>query len=582
MLSLETQVYKTQEDLWPRAPHIMSYPSLGIDIETTGLDPYRANIVSVQIANGVDNKVDILDVRQDNFQEFFNVLATYKGLMYFQNGKFDLKFFAANYGFLYPEDLYDTLIAERLIDGGRHLKGFGLEKLAKKYLDLELSKDIRKEFTLPLFSGLDLTDAQIRYGALDAWVLPRIAEAQKRFLDEAVPQRILDLEFGIVPVVAKAELKGFILDREAWTKIYEEEEIRCQELAIKLRELAGHNFNPNSTQQVKRIMGDLGIELPVLKGKETTSGELIALIGHPFTDTLVEYRQAAKRVSTYGEEFLQNINPVSGRVHPTFDQLGTDTGRFSSKEPNFQNIPKRKGGEKFRKCFIAPEGKMIISADFTGQEIMVMAEASRDPALIQIYLDGRDRHTFTASVLYGVDYDEVTGDQRRTAKDFNFGVSYGGTAFTIARKVRLPEREVEGHLKQYWSVYSELKKWTRRTGLQAWSRGYSETFWGRRRYYDTDNLRKDAVMRQGTNHRIQGTAADMTKLAILEIDQFLRGHNSSAFMNNFVHDEVELETPELWAEDVAEEVEGIMEAAGGEFVTVLPQKAGVSIGNCWL
>lgn len=583
MPDLAVNLCESTTDFWPRVPRLMSYPSLAIDIETTGLDPYTSDIICIQIANGVNNEVDIIDVRRDNFQGFFNILNTYKGLIYFQNGKFDLEFLLSNYGFLYPERIYDTMIAEKLLDGGRRKKGFSLEALSKKYLDIEMNKGVRDEFTLPLFSGLGLTDAQIRYGALDAWVLPRIAEKQRPILNQEVPDRVLDLEFSIIPVVAKAELKGFKLDVEGWTRIYEEEKRNCQILAAKLREMSDRpTFNPNAPEQVKAIMQEMDIPIPVLRGKETTDGKLLALLENEFTDTLLEYRKSSKRVSTYGEDFLKNINPVTGRIHPTFDQLGTDTGRFSSEGPNLQNIPKRRGGTKFRKCFVAPNGKDIISADFTGQEIMVMAEASQDSALIQIYLDGRDRHTATASMLFGVPDDEITFDQRVLAKTFNFGVSYGSTEYNMARQLKMPAEQVKKHLDDYWSIYGTLQKWTRRTGLLAWHQGYSETFWGRKRYYDTDFLRKDEVMRRGTNHRIQGTSADMTKLAIRKVDRLFRSHASGAFMHNFVHDEVEAESPEVWSGELAEEIKLLMEEAGKEFVTVLEQRADVKVGKYWM
>ncbi len=578
--NLEIILHESFESIAPHAPQIFSYPALAIDIETTGLDPFTDSIVSVQIANDQDNTVHILDIRRDNFQPFFNWLNVYKGRVYFQEGKFDLKMLKTQFGVLYL-DVYDTYLAEKILTLGIKEWGFGLDDLARGYLDIEIDKGIRKEFTLPLFSNLSLTRAQLEYGALDAWVLPRIAKQQEIKMREANLERIFDLEFKIVPVVAKMELHGFKLDVERWTKIYEEEAEKAERLKQEMFVIAGKGFNPNSPQQVKEVLKALGIQIPVIYGKETTKEEHIKRINHPFIRALLEYRGAAKNVSTYGKDFLENIHPVTGRIHAEFNQLGADTGRFSSDSPNMQNIPKRAdGGTRFRRCFIAADGHKIISADFSQQEIRLMTEASRDPELLAIYQNGLDRHTATAARIFGVDYDKVTKAQRRTAKDVNFGTAYGASAWKLANVLGKPVKEVESWLNDYWNVYNVLQKWTRREGLLAWTRGYSETLWGRRRYYDTSRLRKDQVMRQGANHIIQGSAGDMIKLSMYYVDRGL--NNFPAEINNQVHDELELESQEYYAEDVAMITKAEMQKAGSEFITVIDQPADVDIGDYWM
>jgi DNA polymerase-1 len=561
------------------APKILSHPSLAIDTETTGLDPYTCDLVSVQIANAEDNTVHILDVRKDNFQQFFNWLKTYKGTVYFQNAKFDLKFLKTVYNLLYL-DIYDTWIAEKLLYAGIKENGHGLGILSKNYLDIDMDKSVRNEFTLPLFSNLDLTETQLQYGALDAWVLPRIAEHQQHRIQELGLERILDLEHRVVPVVAKMELKGFLLDTEKWTQIYEEEVIKADKLKKQMFEVAGRIFNPNSPQQLKEIFKELDIPVPVVYGKETTKAEFIFRIDHEFVKALLEYRTSAKRASTYGKDFLDNVHPITGRIHAEFNQLGTDTGRFSSDSPNMQNIPKRgEGDERFRQCFIAPDGHKIVSCDYSQQEIRVMAEVSRDPELIRIYTEGLDRHTATAANLFEVKYDSVEWWMRRIAKDFNFGASYGSSAWNLANKLELQIETVEEHLKNYWEIYKVLQKWTRRAGLLAWTRGYSETLWGRRRWYDTENMRKDEVMRQGANHVIQGSSGDMLKLGMVYTDEAVR--DGTTIMNT-VHDEQELEALDVGAEAVAFSAKEAMENAGKEFVTIIPQPADIQIGDYWM
>lgn len=579
---LDINLHVDAGSLLLETPRILSYPSIAVDVETTGLDPYTNDLVSIQIANSENNIVDIIDARKDNFQQFFNSFRTYSGLVYFQNAKFDLKFLKLNYGLLYL-DIYDTWVAEKLIYMGLKEDGHGLKTLSKDYLGIEMDKGMRNEFTLPLFSNLDLTESQLQYGALDTWVLPRITEHQMPKIKEHGLERILDLEHRVVPVVAKMELKGFLLDTEKWTRIYEEEIAKAEKLKKQMFDVAGEIFNPNSPQQLKEIFKKLDIPIPVVYGKETTAAGYIFSIDHEFIKLLLEYRTSAKRVSTYGKDFLQNVSPVTGRVHTNFNQLGTRSGRFSSDDPPMQTIPKRgTDAKKFRECFIAPEGHKIISCDYSQQEIRVMAEISRDPELLRIYKEGLDRHTATAENLFNVPYDKVEWWMRRIAKDFNFGASYGSSPENLARALELPLEDVKVHLKNYWDIYKVLQKWTRRAGLLAWTRGYSETLWGRKRWYDTNNMRKDEVMRQGANHVIQGTSGDMLKLGLVYTDDRIRAGNTNVTIINTVHDEQELEALEVEAEPFSHIVKGAMEAAGKEFVTVIDQPADVKIGDYWM
>ena len=566
----------------PKSPQILSYPALAIDVETNGLDPYLNNLVSVQIANSENNDVHILDVRKDNFQQFFNWLAVYKGKVYFQNAKFDLKFLKTVFNVLYF-DLYDTMIAERLLTCGLQEHGSGLDVLAKKYLNIDMDKGIRNEFTLPLFANLDFSDAQQHYAALDAWVLPRIAEIQQKQAKQDGLERIFDLEFKVIPVVTKAELRGFKLDTKLWNEIYQDEVQKANNLKTKMFAVAGKIFNPNSPDQIKDVMHSLGLTVPVVGGKETTKEEFIYKIDHDFIRLLIDYRSAFRRASTYGEEFLNNIHPLTGAIHADFDQTGTDTGRMSSKNPNAQNIPKRgEGDERFRRAFIARDGWKIISCDYNQQEVRVQAELSRDPLLIDIYEKDLDRHTVTASNKLGIPYDQVTLDQRRFYKNMTFALSYGSAAWNIANKFNMSIEEAEEQIKDYWSLYKVLQQWSRREGLLAFAKGYSETMWGRRRYYDTKAMRKDEVMRQGANHAVQGTSADMLKLAIYQCDkQFVDRHYNSTLIN-FVHDELEAETLSNEAEEIAWVCKEEMEKAGQEFVKIIPIPAEVKIGGHWL
>jgi DNA polymerase I-like protein with 3'-5' exonuclease and polymerase domains len=311
----------------------MASPALGLDIETTGFDPYTKNMICVQLANGHNNTVDVVDVRRDDCSHFFTeILPQYKGTLYVQNAIFDLKWLRHNYGVLYFDDLYDTRLAYQVINAGRE-KRSNLELQAKKYLGINLDKGIRDEFLLPMFQVMDLSIDQLKYGAMDAWVLARIAEHQAKEIKELGLEKIIWLENNVLPSFVKAELAGIQLDTEAWHQIYEAEKVTAAEKRNIMLEYTDPLFNPNSSPQLKEAMNRMGIEIPIVYGKETTRAEFLRKIDHPFIKALLEYREAEKRVTTYGEEFLNNINPVTGFLHTTFKQIGTVTGRVASENP---------------------------------------------------------------------------------------------------------------------------------------------------------------------------------------------------------------------------------------------------------
>ena len=470
------------------------------------------------------------------------------------------------------------MLAEQIILASRELSGWGLDAIAKGYLDIELDKSIRNEFTLPMFAMMELSETQTKYAAMDAWVLPRIGELQEKKLKETNQWKVAELEFSVVPAVAKAELRGFLLDTVKWTEIYEKEKMTSRLRANALREISGiRTLNPNSEKQTIAAMNRLGISVPEFNGRQSTNETFICKIKHPFIGALREYRKASKRVTTYGKDFLQNVNPITGRIHTQFHQIGAETGRFSSEKPNLQNIPKARA---FRECFIAAPGMKIVSADFSSQEIAVMTQASGDPELIRIFKEGLDRHSSAAADIYKVPYDEVTEEQRTAAKALNFGLAYGSSAWNIANTLNIPQTHAEKLLNDYWKVFSVLQKWQRRSGLLAWNKGYSETFWGRRRYYE--NLEKKRVMRMGANMEIQGSSATMSKRATVLVDTYLRDNFDSIPIINFVHDEIEIEVPEEHTREVSSRVKELMETAGAEFVQIVKQEAHVNIGDHWL
>jgi len=549
---------------------------LGVDIETTGLDPHTCEIISVQVAH--DDTCFILDFRKGSFPEFGNFLAEYTGTLIFHNAKFDLKFLYRHYG-VFPLKIGDTFLAERLLSSGRYMptRSAGLKAVTERRLGIAMDKGIVETFLQPLAMTLDFTQEQLDYAAQDALVLPKIYYEQLQELEETDQMDVYNLELDFVPVLVLTELTGIGLDIPAWTRLYHEAERKAKEYREALVTMSGNpDFNPNSPKQLIKVMYGLNIPVPVFKGRETTGEQHIAKLRHPFIKTLLVYRQQAKLVSTYGKDFLKNVNPITNRVHANFHQLGTETGRLSSAAPNMQNIPR---DAEIRACFKAQTGYKIISADFSMQEIVVQAELSDDPELIKILNNGIDRHRATAAILFEVSYDDVTKEQRAKGKTFNFGIGYGSSAWNMANKLELPERLIEKALLTYWKTFEVLRKFNLRTGLIAFRDGYSSTALGRKRWYI--NMDKQRTMRLAANHVIQGTAADMTKFAAVLISNFIRENNIDAQIINFVHDEVEVEVLEEDAEALASMIETLMGRAGAKFVSKVTQGAEVKIGDTW-
>jgi len=576
MPDLKITLHKFPEVDREKISRIMGYPCLGIDIETTGLDPYKDSVVMIQIANDQNDEVDVFDLRHGGAQFLFDMLNEYPGVIYFHNAAFDLRFLYSRHRSLLYCNLFDTYLAELVIAGGRNF-GFGLDDVVERRLGIKMDKSIRDEFILPMFNIMSVSDVQARYAALDAWVLPRIGKMQSADLKASGQEKIASLEFNVVKSVVKAMLRGFLLDVDAWNQIYVEAQTTAETKRKELEFIVNIPFfNPNSEASVIKAMNKLGLEVPEVKGKKTTREEFISKIKHPFVTTLLEYRAASKAASTYGKEFLNNIHPLTGRIHTDYRQIGADTGRFSSSKPNLQNIPK---DSKFRRCFIAPHGYSLISADFSSQEIMVMAEVSRDKNLLKVFELGLDRHTAAAADIFKVPYDQVTPEQRRQAKVLNFALAYGSSAQNIANKLNLAPAHAEKLVNDYWATYKDLYNWQRRAGLQAWIQKYSTTLLGRRRYYD-DQYEKHQVLRMGANHVIQGTSADMTKQAIINVEKAFRD-SPNVCMINFIHDEIVTEVPDDVAEECAATIRRCMEDAGAEFVKVTKQKSDVKIAKYW-
>jgi DNA polymerase-1 len=400
-----------------------------------------------------------------------------------------------------------------------------------------------------------------------------------------------EVEMPLVPVLIDMERAGVRLDLAVLRDMAGHLDERLRQLEREIQDVVGYDFNVNSTQQLSDALFQK-LALPADGLKKTQSGHystaaevLEGLRGlHPVVDLILEQRQLTKLKSTYVDALPQLVNPRSGRVHTSFNQTGAITGRISSSNPNLQNIPIRTElGREVRRAFVAEEGCKLVAADYSQVELRIMAHIAPDLGLLGAFERGEDIHAATAAAVLGVPLDQVTKDQRRIAKSVNFGLSYGQSAFGLAQQTGMNREEAAQFIKTYFETYPGVREYIERTKSQAAQQGYVETLLGRRRYFpDMAKMRgpeRARAEREAINMPIQGTAADILKIAMIRLHRALRRQGLHARMLLQVHDELVLEAPDEEVEAVVPLVRDVM---CGAFELRAPLRVDVKVGQNWL
>ncbi|MFH1838784.1 MAG: DNA polymerase I [Patescibacteria group bacterium] len=444
---------------------------------------------------------------------------------------------------------FDTEMASYILSGGEG--GHDLALLAAAHIDTTLpDTDERPLFEIDAIRRLrDLFTAQLKEQKLDTVI--------ERF------------ETPLISILAKMEGRGILINRDYFKKLTGEFQKENDRLEREMEELAGESFNPASPQQLAHILFEV-LELPtkgIKKGKtgySTAAPELAKLEGkHPIISKVSDYREIAKLLSTYVES-IPALADKNDRVHTTFNQALTATGRLSSANPNLQNIPVRTElGRKIRRGFIAPKGYSLLACDYSQIELRIVAALAKDEKMLEAFEKGQDIHSTTAAAIWGVPLEEVTKEQRRTAKAINFGIIYGQGSFGLSRVAGISFEEAKQFIEEYFLVYSGVREFLDQTKALARSRGYVETLFGRRRVIaEIQSMRPElraAAERMAINMPVQGTAADLIKLAMIEVDKRLPEISADTRMLLQVHDELVLEVPDKEVEKVAKEVAEIMQ-----------------------
>ncbi|VFB18839.1 DNA polymerase I [Pseudomonas fragi] len=603
----ETILDQARFDVWLKK--LNDAKLIAFDTETTGLDAQQAQLVGLSFAvkpgeaayiplthsyMGVPEQLD----RDTVLRALKPLLEDPSKAKVGQHAKYDMNILAncaiggdQSCGIMVQGVAFDTMLESYVLDstGSRH----DMDSLALKYLGHTTTsfQDIAGKGVKQLtFDQISLEQAG-PYAAEDADVTLRLHHVLHEKL-AAIPSLnsvLTDIEMPLVPVLARIERQGALVDANLLG-------IQSVELGDKLvaleREafaIAGEEFNLSSPKQLGVILYEK-LGLPIIsktaKGQPSTAEAVLAELAEqdfPLPKVLMQYRSMSKLKSTYTDRLPEQINPRTGRIHTSYHQAVTATGRLSSSDPNLQNIPIRTAeGRRIRQAFVAPKGYKLLAADYSQIELRIMAHLAKDEGLLHAFRNNLDVHSATAAEVFGVDLADVTTDQRRSAKAINFGLIYGMSAFGLAKQIGVDRKQSQAYIDRYFARYPGVLDYMERTRTQAAEQGYVETIFGRRLYLPEINAKNPALRkgaeRTAINAPMQGTAADIIKKAMVSVDNWLSASGLDARVILQVHDELVLEVREDLVDQVRDEVRIHMSEAAKLDVPLVVE---VGVGNNW-
>ena len=506
-----------------------------------------------------------------------------------QNLKFDIPILA-RHGIALDTFHADTMLMSYILNSTatRH----GMDKLAEFYLNYTTVK--YKEVTGTASKQINFSAVEIEvasnYAAEDADITLRLFNKLEDLLKDKPTQLKLlnDIEYPLVHVLSKIEQNGAKIDKDKLAEHSKELSEKIADLSAQAFVISGEEFNLDSPKQLLEILYEK-LKLPILKktpkGQPSTNEETLQRLSEEYElpGIILQYRTLAKLKSTYTDSLIKIENPLTKRIHTSYQQAVTSTGRLSSTEPNLQNIPIRTAeGRRIREAFVPEKGNVLISADYSQIELRIMAHLSKDKNLTHAFNNNLDIHSATAAEVFGVNLEDVTQDQRRSAKAINFGLMYGMSAFGLTRQLDIPRAEAQKYLDTYFERYTGVKDYIANTKAQAKEDMFVETIMGRRLYLNEINagngLRRQAAERAAINAPLQGSAADIIKKAMIDIQDFLEKEMPKVKVIMQVHDELIFEAPKENAEEVLSTMKGMMEKA---VKLDIPLIADAAIGDNW-
>ncbi len=587
------------------AEQLAAASTIAFDTETTGVDPQLADLVGLAVAWGHDagqsayiplRHLDTAGLSWETVRVALQpAFADEKMAKVAHNASFDLAILSRN-GLRVTGAIVDTMIAAWLIDPGSHT--LGLKDLAWTRLRVEMTPISGLIGTGKSQITMDRVPAATAaaYASADARMTLRLTDALLPELEQkGLTSLFRDVEMPLMPVLVAMEAAGVKVDGAFLQQMSVDLTARLRTLEREIQQIAGYAFNVNSTQQLSDVLfGKLGLPKEGLKktqaGTFSTAADVLeGLRGrHEIVGLILEQRQLSKLLSTYVDALPTMVNPRTGRVHTSFNQTGAETGRLSSTNPNLQNIPVRtEVGREIRRAFVAEPGWLLLSADYSQVELRILAHISGDEYLLAAFDRGEDIHASAAAKVYGVPLRQVTKEQRAVAKMMNFATSYGVTAFGLAQRTGLSRTDADQFMQRYFATYPGVRRYIEETKALARERGYVETLLGRRRYFPvlktTANTPQAYNVRLGAeraaiNHPIQGTAADIIKIAMIRLHAGLAAGGYRSHMILQVHDELVLEVPPAELTVVSKLVRETME---GAYALKAALKVDVEAGPNW-
>ncbi|MBN1485437.1 MAG: DNA polymerase I [Chloroflexia bacterium] len=575
---------------------------LAFDVETDSLRPLQAQLVGLSLAipGGQAWYVPLMHKDTEGRrlspqlewplvrERLAPLLGNPDVPKYAHNAKFDI-LVLSQHGLEVRGLASDTMIAAHLLEPG----SVGLKDLAFRHLGVqmrEIKELIGSGKSQITFDQVPLDEAT-PYACADADMTCRLQqELAPRLRKEGLQQLFADLELPLIGVLLEMERAGILVDVDMMEEMSRGLETELDRLGQNIQDMAGHEFNVNSTQQLSQVLfEELGLPLTVTRrlktGSYSTASDVLENLRdlHPIAQAMLDYRELAKLKSTYVDTLPALVNPQTGRIHTSFHQTATSTGRLSSSDPNLQNIPVRSEiGRRVRRAFVAAPGCLLLSADYSQVELRVLAHLAQDPGLLQAFAAGEDIHASTAATLFEVALDEVSPEQRRLAKAVNFGLMYGMSEFGLAQRMGIERAQAAHFIQAYFSRYPRVQQYLEQQARQGRELGYVSTLLGRRRYIpeltsSNRNVRQ-AAEREAVNAPIQGTAADIIKIAMLRLQRALQKRGLGSRMLLQVHDELVLEVPEDELGITQTLVTELMESA---YALDAPLKVDVHVGSNW-
>ena len=594
----ETVLSKGQLQTW--AKNLDECKVFAIDTETDSLDTITANLVgiSLSVKEGAGCYIPIGHSYEGCSEQLSldlvieiigKAIERNREKAVGQNLKFDIPILS-RHKIRLDKFHADTMLMSYVLNSTatRH----GMDKLASYYLDYETIKygDVAGTASKQIsFSEVEI-DVATNYAAEDADITLRLYNKLEGLLEDKSAQKKLleDIEYPLVHVLSKVEQNGAKIDKDKLAAHSEELAEKISDLSSQAFKIAGEEFNLDSPKQLLEVLYEK-LKLPVLKktpkGQPSTNEETLQRLSEEYElpKIILQYRTLAKLKSTYTDSLIKIENPATQRIHTSYQQAITSTGRLSSTEPNLQNIPiKTSEGRRIREAFVPEKGNVLISADYSQIELRIMAHLSKDKNLTNAFNKGLDVHSSTAAEVFGVNIENVTDEQRRSAKAINFGLMYGMSAFGLTRQLDIPRADAQKYLDTYFERYTGVKDYIANTKAQAKEDMFVETIMGRRLYLNEINaangLRRQAAERAAINAPLQGSAADIIKKAMIDINAFLDKEMPQTKMIMQVHDELIFETPKADGEEILNLMKDMMEKA---VKLDIPLIADAAIGQNW-